>query len=259
MIALGWDEATGTAEHRKALLAGLRALDEAADFVPRSGPVEDDDARLIAAAHRTAIVKDEPAAVTREEAARRYYNLGQQQIALSQRGAKESADALHALGKLHEELTRQPAPRIGDAQAKAMVYYQAALVVDPNHARAANDLAVQLARGGSLESARAWLEHSVGLAPQAEVWHNLAVVQRQLGEEASARAAEQQARQAARSRGRSAAIQWPDVKWLAPRDFASLPPDPLQETRAGRPAVPSAPAQEPQAESSGRWDWLPWK
>jgi hypothetical protein len=102
---------------------------------------------------------------------------------------------------------------------KAMVLYQAALVVDQNNPLAANELGVLLARIGRYEEAAGWLEYSVALSPEPATWHNLAVVQSQLGQVERA----EQARRQERSAGRVVTPDQPEVRWVAPREFSALP------------------------------------
>ena len=113
--------------------------------------------------------------------------------------------ALHALGKLHGALAQKKGIPIVAPEAKAMVFYQAALLVYPKNYMAANDLGVLLAQCGNYAEARAMLEHSLSLCRQSTSWQNLAVVYRQLGQTALAARAGQQATSASPGRNRAAA------------------------------------------------------
>ena len=122
-----------------------------------------------------------------------YFTFAQEQLAQAAGNEVAGSMALHALGKLHEELAKGKGPSIKAAGPKAMVFYQASLLVFPQNFMAANDLGVMLARNGNYEDARKMLEHSLSLHQQSTVWHNLAVVYERLGYSDKARQAQQQA------------------------------------------------------------------
>ena len=88
---------------------------------------------------------------------------------------------MRGLGKLNEELAGEKGPGTKAAGPKAIVFYQAALMVCPQNFMAANDLGVMFARNGNYDDARKMLEYSLSLNKQSTVWHNLAVVYESLG------------------------------------------------------------------------------
>jgi hypothetical protein len=140
--------------------------------------------------------------------------------------------------------------------------------VDANNYLAANELGVLLSRAGRNEEARTILQHCASLAPRAEVWHNLVVVHRKLGEIGLANQAQQQMNAAqARHPASAPATGKPAdmVKWVAPEEFAkaSRPaptatapsvqiPDPPASTTA---AAVTAPAEK---QSPGPLGWMSW-
>ncbi len=151
--------------------------------------------------------------------------------------------ALRALGKLHEALAEKKAAAEPAAESKAMVFYQAALLVDPENYMAANDLGVLLARCGNAADARTTLEYSLSLSPQPATWHNLAVVYRQLGQpvladRAGRRAAALEQAELARRNSRPEmarrTIQWVDAETFAatsrntPNSLGAAPQLPAQ-------------------------------
>ena len=101
--------------------------------------------------------------------------------------------ALHAMGKLYEDMINGKGFNIKSAAPKAMVCYQAALMVFAENYMAANDVGVLLARNGNFEGACRLLEYSLSLNKNSSVWHNLAVVYEHLGRGDQARIAELQA------------------------------------------------------------------
>ena len=127
-------------------------------------------------------------------------------------------------------------------ESKAVVFYQAALLVDRNNFLAANDLGVLLAQAGDYGSARRALEYSVAIYPHSTSWHNLAVVYRQMDQVAMAQRAERQAaarQQIELARRPAGGPGQPAVRWLDGHSFAETsanPPD-------ARGATPSPPPQ----------------
>ena len=122
-----------------------------------------------------------------------YFTFAQEQFAAAAGREVAGSMALHALGKLHAALAQKKGTPIVAPESKAMVFYQAALLVYPKNYMAANDLGVLLAQCGNYADARAMLEHSLSLCRQSTSWQNLAVVYRQLGQTALAERAGQQA------------------------------------------------------------------
>ena len=102
-MAQGLDAESGTPAHSRALAAGLTALKEAQDFLPKGGKLEADlDLPTIVASHRTPVLKGAPAgSLLPLVALKAYFTFAQAQ--LSQAAGHEVAGsmALYALGKLH--------------------------------------------------------------------------------------------------------------------------------------------------------------
>ena len=104
--------------------------------------------------------------------------------------------ALGALGKMHAALAGKPNPEIVAPEAKAIVFFQAAILVCPRNYMAANDLGVLLAHSGDCTGARRVLEHSVLVCRCAENLNNLSVVYRQVGQQRLAELAAEKAQAA---------------------------------------------------------------
>ena len=181
LVAQSRDAAQGTSWHAKALLAGLTALKEADDFSPVGGHDQGLGVSEIAGGHRTTILQT--AGDISPVVARQYYlGYAQQQLALAVAGQPAASQALYLLGKVQMALAGPASETQSLAGPRAMVYYQAALAVDPQNYQAANELGVLLARQGQLAEAKRALLHSVTIQSHAEGWHNLAAVHRRLGE-----------------------------------------------------------------------------
>jgi hypothetical protein len=132
--------------------------------------------------------------------------------------------ALYALGKLHSTVAKQKSHDLVAAEPKAVVFFQASLVVFPKNYMAANDLGVLLAQGGSYAEARKALEHSVMTMRQSASVYNLSVVYRQLGQPRVADQLRQEAdalhrTEVARLNARQTSADGM-VQWMDPRAFA---------------------------------------
>ena len=201
LLAQGLDAEYQTNVHSQSLAAGLTALEEAEDFIPKGSHLEADlDMPGLIANHRTPVLKDADArTVAPMLALRCYFTFAQEQLAAAARHEIAGAMALHALGKLHSAYARHKTIRVGAAEPKAMTFYQAAMLVFPRNYMAANDLGVLLAQAGAWPEARAALEHSLSIRGQSAGWHNLAVVYQQLGQNDLAGRANWQAETARRA------------------------------------------------------------
>ena len=115
------------------------------------------------------------------EALKCYLTFAQEQLAATAATEVAGSMALLGMGKLYAALAAQNGTAVRGAESKAVVCYQASLLVCPQNYLSSNDLGVILGRGGHYTEARIALEHSVSICRQAASWHNLAVVYRQLG------------------------------------------------------------------------------
>lgn len=252
LSASALDQQRQTSAHSRAIAHGLQALEEAADFAPVITAAR--TPRSIIESHHTphGDALDEDALPG--EYMQSYLSYAQKQFAAGAGDLQPAASALYALGKLEMQ---SPAADIGSiATARAAVYFQAALEVNPQHALAANELGVLLARSGRLAEAKAALVHSVRVGPQAVAWRNLAVVHWNLGETDLANRAIWEASQlAARAAGGPGGAQ-PQVaahvngqnetaalhvQWLDPAAFASTSNSATQTPVAMTAAAASAP------------------
>jgi len=225
LVAEGLDAEQKTSTHSRDLAAALTAAKEAEDFLPRGTCLGNDiDLSEIIANHATPILKGKSQQVNSLEAMRRYMTFAQEKLAAAEGKEVAGSMALHAMGKLHEAFAQKKNALVTAADAKAVMFFQASLLVYPKNFMAANDLGVLLARSGRYADARAMIERSLSLCPQSTGWQNLAVIYRQLGDSAMSQQAASYAitlRQAEDARRRSLfATSNNGVQWTDPQSFA---------------------------------------
>ena len=263
LVAQGLDAEQATRRHSEALASGLRAMEEAEDFLPQGSRLEADlNMPAILGGHQTPVLKDALAdRLSPMIALRRYFTYAQTQFHEAAGEEIAGSMALYALGKLHTTLAEHPIASIRAAEPKAMTFFQAALLVHPGNFMAANDLGVLLGRAGRFEHARKMLEFSVKHSPQPATWRNLAKVYQQLGLRAHAEQAEhyaqsldqtRQARLAQKGLGAEGRVHWVDPSAFGVASTASV------DTRAQ--ATPPAQSEAPEAkqESKSTFRWPKW-
>ena len=274
-IAQALDLRGGDRRHSAALAAGLKALEEAEDFVPPSTSLETDiDVAVLIRAHDTPVCKqlhdDQllPVLVLRH-----YYSYAQEKLVAAGGGEEAASMALFGLGKTFGALAEQQITSVVAAEPKAMVFHQAALTTYPGNFLAANELAVLTARFGEYATARALLQYSASLSPHSAVWRNLALVHERLGEQRLALLARREADLAlsretsARPGNREGIMPASDVQWVDPSTFASAgqslaespPPAAAPQSKSSSSASkPEKPAAKEQPRSAASW-WKWWE
>jgi hypothetical protein len=231
-ITQALDTQRGGTEHSDALARAMRAFQEAEDFAPRGSQLEADlNLAQIITGHRTPVLKDvnvdhlAPLAVQQK-----YLEYGQEQFALACDDLAFGSYALYALARIYTVMEQAKLESQMLCLPKAVTLHQAALLVDAENVKAANELGVLLARFGQLRDARRVLLHALAIHPQPEIWMNVAVVHQRLGEAELARQAHQQgtlmaSRQVPGSHTSSAP---PAVQWVDPQTFSKVRPGPGQ-------------------------------
>lgn len=274
-IAQALDLRVGDRRHSAALAAGLKALEEAEDFVPPSTSLESDiDVTVLIRAHDTPVCKE-----LRDEqllpvvVLRHYYTYAQEKFVVAGGGEEAASMALFGLGKTFGALADQQITNVVAAEPKAMVFHQAALTTYPGNFLAANELAVLTARFGEYATARALLQYSVSLSPHSAVWRNLALVHDRLGEQRLSQLARREAELAlaretsARPGNREGIIPASDVEWVDPATFATsgqaladlqspVAADPSKSSSSAAKRVkPAANKANNQPRSASWWKW----
>jgi tetratricopeptide (TPR) repeat protein len=261
-IAQANDAERGTNAHSRSLADGLRALDEAGDYVPDGAGLEGEiEVRLVASSHRTPVLRDAASGYSQienvlpREAVAMYHAFAQERLSAAVASQQAGSMALYSLGMINARL----AEGNGDAHASqaAMTFYLAALAACPANHLAANELGVLLCRNGHAAEAARLFEQSIEFAPSATAYHNLAVAQEKLGLSAPAAASQRESdRLAAWERATGAVSRRAGVEWVSAEDFAQpvsglAPAMPLAS--GGAPDPPPTPAVV--GGSPAKWPW----
>ena len=240
--------------HSRALAAGLKAIAEADDFVPRGAKLEADlDVTAIVTAHQTPVLKNSAGRSTPLAAVQRYYTYAQEQLVMAGGDQPAASAALYGLGRIHLALAKESVDARRLSGPKAMTFHQAALLVDANNHRAANELGVLLAKYGQLDDAKRVLLVGLSARRAREAWHNLAVVHERLGETDLAR----RARHEAKLSSGPAAAPASDalVRWVSPREFSAGVRGAEGFAPAASTPVPVAPKTAQKKTSGISWPW----
>jgi len=266
MLSQALDVEQGVNAYSTALAAGMRALDEVEDFVPRGASLEAElDVPMVVSAHATPVFHYEPLeGVTPLVARQRYYTYAREQLGVCVGRELAGSMALHGLGKLHAALAVEQQLRRGSTEAEAMVYYQAALLVAPHNHLAANDLGTLMVAKGNLAEARNLFLQSLQSQETAAAWSNLAKAHRHLGEQDLAARAEREAQRldAAATpqklaRGPSSAVK---IDWVRPQAMTAAEHEQFLDNKAtASPArVSSAPTPTNEPQPRAAKSWWPW-
>lgn len=230
MISQAKDSKHGKPRRTVALAAGLRALEEAADFAPQGAELDAEvPVAVIASSHRTPVQVDlEGETLLPQQMMDRYFRYAQFKLGGAVAGEPAGSMALHALGKLHSQLGKLEPEQHPQAQRQAYAFQQAALMAHSNNHLAAHELGVLMAEAGHYQEANDLLNQVVQRQPHPTVLRNLARVQKELGQQQVAVAMRQRAREMERQSG---VVN--GVAWVTPDAFSAL----------GRPT--NMPAQQP--------------
>jgi tetratricopeptide (TPR) repeat protein len=246
-LAQGKDAALNSDEHSRSLAAGLRALDEAEDFVPEGVQLEAEmNVRTVASSHRTSVLPAD-GDVTPFDAVALYHAFAQEQLAKSAAGERAGSMALYGLGRVHARLAEQSDDDVEQTRA-ATTMYTAAIAACPDNHLAANELGVLVCRAGRPQEATELFQQAIDSGPSATAYHNLAMAQQKIGMHGESAANEHESlRLAALERARGDLSRRAGVRWVAPEDLArtSQPNQWTAETaNRAAPEVATARAEE---------------
>jgi tetratricopeptide (TPR) repeat protein len=238
------DAQSGGTQHSSALAAGLRALDESEDFVPRGPAVEAElDMRIASSSHRTHVLGDHPERVPPRDAIALYHRYAQEQLGNAVAGEQAGSMALYGLGKI---AARWVESNNGDAYftQTEITMYGAAFAACSNNHLAANELGVCLCKRGHPGEAARLFEQAIKISPSSTAYHNLAVSQQKLGMTAQGAANEQESeRLAVTERAAGAVSREAGIAWLSPAEMSGV----AQSTEFPNASIAAKTAEKPQA------------
>ncbi len=246
-IAQAKDAELKTTQHAMALAAGLRALDEADDFMPRGAQLEADlNIPVITSSHRTPVLLGQESEVLPHMVVALYHQYAQQQLGKAVAGEQAGSMALHGMGKIYIRMAQQQGGEIQSVR-KAIAVYQAALTARPENNLAANELGVLLARNGHYPQAATIFDQALRFAPNATGFHNLAVVQKKLGMHYQAAASDAESQRIAQwERAAGAVSQRKGIRWVSPQEMSRVANQPRNlRSRAGFSRAGASPTPEP--------------
>jgi tetratricopeptide (TPR) repeat protein len=161
-----------------------------------------------------------------------YHRYAEEQLGKSVAGERAGSMALYGLGKIHNRLANESETELRQ-QRKALAMFRAALVAGPENYLATNEIGVLLARSGHAAEAATMFRRAIDITPTSTGYHNLASVERKLGQFDQAAANEQYAvHLASRDRTSGAFSRAKGIEWVAPQDLARAsgtpqPPPPV--------------------------------
>lgn len=235
-LAESYDQQTFSHSYTGALSAANLALKEAHDFL--GGVAHEVDVGLLAEGHRCrALTRKEAESLSPTEVRERYLTFAQQRLVAAVGTSPAGSQALFAIGKMEMMAAGKSAGLDRKHTPAAMIYLQSALLADPNHALAANELGIVLGRSGQWSAAAAAFQHSLRVNPQPETWLNLAAIHDRLGETdlASKARAEFQTLMQERQRHAPPHKIGSQIEWLEPYAFAATGTTEAPQGRGGAP------------------------
>jgi tetratricopeptide (TPR) repeat protein len=233
-VAQAKDVTAASEEHSQALAAGMRALDEADDFIPEGLEYEANlDVRVTASSHRTPALSAWEDDVLPHEAVILYHAFAREQLARAVAGEQAGSMALYGLGRIDAQRAERKDDDVRHVRG-AMTMYSAALAACPHNHLAANELGVLECRTGKPDEAVRLFQRAIDFAPSATAYHNLSIAQHKLGQHVQARANEQESqRLASLERAGGVISQRAGVQWVSPDEISrvtqpgGLTPSPL--------------------------------
>lgn len=168
LVSSSYNREVNSAIYPERLALALTAIDEAGDF--QLGNQQ----KLLS--HTSGLIAPQDiATVPPMNAVGLYSSFAQSQIEQAIGYSAAGSEALHALGKL-ESIAPESTGNGRTRQTRTLVFFRAAVNVNPSNSVCANDLGVLLFDMGRLQDAENALKMSVGSSPSQMAWNNLAAV-----------------------------------------------------------------------------------
>ena len=253
-ITQSLDSQLGQQYHTRALIAGVRALEEADDFALATRNNIEDDVHLesFVKGHKTPVLKGKDLdRMTPLIAIQQYYEFAKEQLTIAGGRFPLSSEVLYSIGRAESFIGQQQGKESG--APKSLAFFYAALATNPANARASNELGVMLAQRGRLVEAASVIHHGVQMGGSPTTVNNLAKIYEQLGDPRAAEMRTHAQRLAASPQGTA----YQSVSWVTPAQFARMG-NGLQGARPTTtpassvvPATHTSPNQAPHNPSTG--------
>ncbi len=230
LISQSIDRIAGETEHTSRLDWALQAIREADDLVRlTSNATSGTDLRELTSGHATRIFTDRQLSrMTPAEVVDGYREFAERNLVFAGGRTIVAGEAAFCLGKLNTLRDRAQADASHTDRDHAILFHRVALLSDPRHARAANELGVLYAEVGRLDEAKTALIQSLRIHQRPETWANLATVHERLGEGRLAQLAAIELQKSLR--GETPARSGDRIiQWLPPEQFARQTPRPMVE------------------------------
>lgn len=221
LVSQAKDNREGGRTRSESLSAGLRALDEAEDFLPQGTQLEADmPLDVICAAHRTPIGRElAERDMLPSQLLDRYNRYAQIKLAVAVAGEPAGSMALYTLGKLNSQMAEHDDGKHRLARRRALAMQQAALLAHNQNYLAAHELGVLMAESGHFAEANRLFAQVALQQPNSVVYGNLAHVQEEMGLAAAAGRSRAQAKRLAQQ-GSGPPAQ---IAWVSPQEFSNNP------------------------------------
>ena len=269
LIASSHHTEAGTDAYPASLAQALVAMDETSDLMNFPGDTNSTQFQQTLRSHQTQLIAPQDIqTVTPMHAIGIYSSFAQAKIEQAIGMSAAGSEALHALGKLESMTTETNMSQARINQTKTLVFYRAAININPSNTTCANDLGVLLYKIGQLQESEYALKASLKSAPTQLTWNNLALVHNQLAATAIseeernrqrglAASAAQQAQQFANAVPND---QHSDADWATTSEFqnnAAFPNVVLQNTTNRPAAQPTQPGVSKSAKLKQKLkDWF---
>jgi len=248
LIASSYRTEAGPHAYPERLAQALVAMDEASGLMKFTQDVNSPLLQQTLFSHQTQILSPEDIQnITPMRAIGAYSSFAQAQIEQAIGMSAAGSEALHALGRLESISPETNVIQARVNQTKTLVFYRAAINIDPANTICANDLGVLLYKMGRLQEAEHALKASLESAQTQLTWKNLSLVHSQLA--ATARNNDERNRQlslansAAQQAERFASVatsdQSSDGQWATATEFQNNAafPNAVLQNASNRPAV----------------------
>ena len=247
LITSSYRTEAGPQAYSERLAQALIALDETSSLMEFTSDTNSPQLQQTLLSHQTRILTPQDIqTITPIKAIGIYSSFAQAQIEQAIGTSAAGSKALHALGRLESIVPETNLNQARTKQTKTLVFYRAAINIDPSNTICANDLGVLLYEMGRLQEAEYALKTSLNSAQTQLTWKNLALVHNQLAATASTNDERNRqlslgnsaAQQAERFANATTNNQSSDGQWATATDFQNNAafPNAVLQNASNRPA-----------------------